>query len=589
MDNVAMISNNNNITYASPCHPDAGMLPVATMDMADRQHHKASHFSCFVSKAAYIEMKQSANYWKSLHQKSQAIHDRLRQENLELKAAHKKALKERDRKIASLEAKVKLREKQLFGKKSEQQHKSEKTEGASTKKPRGQQRGSKGHGRSNHGHLPQRHESADLSEEEKICCHCQQPFKEFGEENPDTVEIIEVEVAAHKRIIRKSKYKKMCQCSATPGVVSAVAPARLIHKSLLGHSVWIELMLSKYHYYTPHARLLRQWKDTGLNLAAGTITGGLKSIATAYFSPVYQALQERSRLSSHWHADETRWEVYATPVEGKESSRWYLWVFRCQEVVVYFLDPSRSQTVPRSHLQGCAGILSVDRYSAYKAFVKGTLILLAYCWAHVRRDFLDLAKKYPGQQAWAMSFVEAIGELYHLNKLRLEALDDSKAWPIRQAALDDALDRMAQRAANELQRLQAIKTRTAGETACLKVLKSLVNHWSGLTIFSKHPEIPMDNNLAENSLRGAVVLRNGCRGAGSQWSGNLMAMAMSIFRTLEMHHLNVRTWLTHFFHACAAAGRRLPDNWQQDFLPWEMTEARKKQMAAPLQLHEDSS
>ena len=37
--------------------------------------------------------------------------------------------------------------------------------------------------------------------------------------------------------------------------------------------------------------------------------------------------------------------------------------------------------------------------------------------------------------------------------------------------------------------------------------ESMKNHWKGLTLFVDHPEIPMDNNLAERELRGPVVGR----------------------------------------------------------------------------------
>ena len=40
-----------------------------------------------------------------------------------------------------------------------------------------------------------------------------------------------------------------------------------------------------------------------------------------------------------------------------------------------------------------------------------------------------------------------------------------------------------------------------------KVLESLGNHWTGLTVFVEHPEVPMDNNTAERSERGPVVGR----------------------------------------------------------------------------------
>ncbi len=34
------------------------------------------------------------------------------------------------------------------------------------------------------------------------------------------------------------------------------------------------------------------------------------------------------------------------------------------------------------------------------------IIILAFCWAHVRRDFLDAARKYPELEEWAFFGIE---------------------------------------------------------------------------------------------------------------------------------------------------------------------------------------
>ncbi|MEW6744813.1 MAG: transposase, partial [Planctomycetota bacterium] len=52
----------------------------------------------------------------------------------------------------------------------------------------------------------------------------------------------------------------------------------------------------------------------------------------------------------------------------------------------------RHRTFGPGYLGGAAGILSVDRYSAYKTFVESVAgrILLAFCWQHVRRDYFKV-------------------------------------------------------------------------------------------------------------------------------------------------------------------------------------------------------
>ncbi len=80
-------------------------------------------------------------------------------------------------------------------------------------------------------------------------------------------------------------------------------------------------------------------------------------------------------------------------VEGKIGHCWHLWVFLCQDAVYFKLAQTRSSLVVNEVLgEKVKGFLLVDRYSAYKAFVVrcGNKLVLAFCWAHVRRDFLQI-------------------------------------------------------------------------------------------------------------------------------------------------------------------------------------------------------
>ena len=118
--------------------------------------------------------------------------------------------------------------------------------------------------------------------------------------------------------------------------------------------------------------------------------------------------------------------------------------------------------------------------------------------------------------------------------------------------------------------------------ACAKVLRSLRNHWQGLTLFVENPDLPMDNNQAERALRGPVVGRKNYYGSGAQWSGELSAALFSLFHTLERWRINPRTWLTEYLHACADAGGRVPADFER-FLPWNRREARVPR-ASPAQV-----
>src|SRR5471030_1937584 len=84
-----------------------------------------------------------------------------------------------------------------------------------------------------------------------------------------------------------------------------------------------------------------------------------------------------------------------------------------------------------------------------------------------------------------------------------------------------------------------------------KTLESLGNHWTGLTVFVEHPEVPMDNNTAERAHRGPVVGRKNYYGSGAIWAGQLATTLFSLFQTLALWNINPRMWLRGYLEGCA--------------------------------------
>lgn len=113
-----------------------------------------------------------------------------------------------------------------------------------------------------------------------------------------------------------------------------------------------------------------------------------------------------------------------------------------------------------------------------------------------------------------------------------------------------------------------------------KVLKSLDNHWDGLTVFVDCPEIPMDNNTAERGLRPSVVGRKNYYGSGAKWSAELAASLFTIFSTIKLYDINPQTWMLSYLEECARCGGEAPKCVGR-FLPWEMTDEEKKVFAKP--------
>ena len=250
---------------------------------------------------------------------------------------------------------------------------------AASGRRRGQQPGAPGHGRRQHAHLPAQVEAHDVEAEQRRCAACGAEYHAHGSED---CEQLEIEVRAYRRVIKRRRYRRSCQCEGAPRLLVAPAPPRLLAKGILGISVWVTVLIDKYLLYRPTHRLLADLRAHGLDLAQGTVTDGLRRLAPL-FAPLREALLERSRTAAHWHADETSWQVFEESSEDA-CQRWCLWVFWSTEVVVFTLDPSRSARVPKQHFATVTGgVVSVDRYSSYKRLAKDTELVLSFCWVYV--------------------------------------------------------------------------------------------------------------------------------------------------------------------------------------------------------------
>lgn len=541
-----------------------------------------------ITKQQYIELEAQAHYWQSLHSRA-----KVRIEELEQELLRKDAI-------------IKDLQNRLFGKKSEKQRSSTSQQSGvsgATGRNRGQQPGRPGHGRTPRPNLPVIDEIIDLPESAKQCSVCGLPF--CAKPALDEVcEIIEVEVQAHRRRIRRPAYVRApgCCCQQTPTIITAPPPVRLLPRNPYGISFWVEVILSKFRYGQPIHRYCQDLHDLGLPVSPGTIADGLQALAPL-FQPVVDALYRQQMGERVFHNDETRWEVFEA-IDGKIGSRWYLWVTRSASVIYFCIDPSRSAAVPGAHFAGLLGdqvIIVCDRYSAYKKLARLMgIILLAFCWAHVRRDFLDAGRALAELEAWALDWKARIGELYHLNQQRLaqwqpERLlsEQNAAFGQAHQALQAALDNLHDEAARALQDDEdkddkeesnapapAVPLSRSAQNRQRKIYRSLLAHWPGLTRFVDHPEVPMDNNLGENSLRGPVTGRKNYYGSGSVASAEFAALLFSILQTLVLWGINPRQWLTEYLTACANNGGRAPER-LDGYLPWTKPETSLPASATP--------
>src|SRR5713101_940512 len=194
-----------------------------------------------------LELRQQAGYWRSRHADAVRRIAALEQENEQLRGEIRKLQAER------------------FGRRSEKQSASDRSNEladpaeAKPNRPRGRQPGQPAPQRRDYSHLPARDQFIDLPEAEQVCPDCGLPLKACGSEDSEQLEI---EIIVYRRVIRRRRGQRTCGCPG-PRTFTAPPAPKLIPKSLLGVSVWVEILLDRFASYRPTQRLLEQWRLLG--------------------------------------------------------------------------------------------------------------------------------------------------------------------------------------------------------------------------------------------------------------------------------------------------------------------------------------
>ena len=459
----------------------------------------------------------------------------------------------------------------LYGRKSEQQDK------PGSEHKRGQQRGAPGHGRTQRPGLDERTEEHNPPPDACVCGRCGQPYAPNGAEEST---LVEIEVKAYKRVIRRPRWRRTCACASSPMEVSAPPVPRLFPRTLYGTSFWARFLFEHCACFRPVHRVAAWMSAQGLTVSPGTLADSLKRFVPL-LEPLAEAILAHQNKAALRHADETSWRIQELRGEDRSSRAW-LWVSVSNDAVSFHIDPSRSAEAAQK-LFGDAlldTVIVCDRYSAYKrlARLREGKVTLAFCWSHMRRDFVECAAGQVRLTDWRQGWIERIASIYRLNEARLAHYDpvikrQTPAFDAAQGALKEALDGLFAEAARELAGLpdQARQGRA---------LRSLLNHREGLSVFVDRPQVPLDNNRAERFLRGPAIGRRLSFGSDSEDGARFTAIMYSVVGTLSMNGIDILSWLDTWLAACAENDRKPPDD-LSPWLPWSMSEERRRELMAP--------
>jgi transposase len=372
----------------------------------------------------------------------------------------------------------------------------------------------------------------DVPAEEKKCSCCGTEKVKIGEETSEELEHKPAVFFVNRTIRPKYVCPKKCPDG---GVTTAPMPPRPIDKGIAGPGLLAYILISKFVDHLPLYRLEQMFKRYQIHINRSTMAGWLTMIG-GYLDAVYQEMKKQIISASFLiQADETTLKIQNDMVKDK-CDLGYLWPYIGDgKTVVFEFKDSRSREGPTDFLAGFKDrYLLSDGYAGYNQVVEKNSLTHLMCWAHARRKFFDVKDLDPD---FSKQVIALVAELYAVEREAAEldkqtgAADPARRHALRQEKSVPALEKIKALLENP-GKVILPKSPVGGAVAYT------LNHWKQLTRFLEDGRLPIDNNLAENTIRPVALGRKNWLFAGSLEAAQRMAIFYSLIATCKINGIN---------------------------------------------------
>lgn len=397
--------------------------------------------------------------------------------------------------------------------------------------------------------LPRHRVEIDVAEADKICA-CGITKTRIGEAVSEKLDYVPASV----RVIETVRPKYACpQCH--DGVVAAAAPPQAVERSLATEGLLAHIVVSKYLDHLPLYRLERIFLRDQLDLSRATLCGWVADVATA-LAPIGDELRRQVTAATYLQTDDT--PVTILEETGSRKGRIWTYLDPLAPQVVFDATRTHERDGPEAFLAGFRGDLQADAYTGYDALYRTGRIRELGCWAHARRGFVEALPT----DARAAPMITLIQQLYQVERAVVE---------------ESAEIRRGRRLLESRPLLAAIGTeRDALAAAVLpksplgEAVRYLTNQWEALQRFVDDGRFRIDNNGAENQLRGVAIGRKNWLFAGSFEGATRAALLYSLVQSCTLIEVSPFDYLKDVLVRVATHPHRLigeltPRGWAATF------------------------
>jgi transposase len=413
------------------------------------------------------------------------------------------------------------------------------------------------------GHLPReerRHEPAGCG-----CPSCGGKLHVIGE---DVSEVLDYQPARFK-VIRHVRPRFACRTCES--VHQTPMPSLPIERGRPGPGLLAHVLVAKYADHTPLYRQSAIYAREGVELDRSTLADWVGR-ATWLLQPLGERLAAHVFAGIKVHADDTPVPVL-DPGRGR-TKKGRLWVYvrddrPCADVsrpaAVFFYTPDRKGERPAEHLARFTGFLQADAYAGFDKLY-GERIVEVACWAHLRRKIFDVHESTKSQVA--ADALQKIGELYAIEKA-IRGKPPDRRRDVRQEQAKPRLMALCTWFEAQLARLPP-------KGGLAQAIRYALGNWTALVRYADDGRLEIDNNRAENTLRGVALGRKNWLFAGSDTGGERAAVVYSLIETCKLNDIDPEAYLRDVLTRIAEH----PINRLAELLPWHWIDHASQAKAA---------
>ena len=354
----------------------------------------------------------------------------------------------------------------------------------------------------------------------------------------------------------------------TEEAIKAPHPQALLRGSLVSPSLEAAVMNAKYVNAVPLYRQEQEFERYGLHISRQNMANWTIQCADRYLAVLYDYLHEKLYGYHVLQADET--PVLVNKDGRPAGSKSYMWVYRtgrmyteCQ-IVLYEYQRTRNASHPREFLKDFSGVCVTDGYQVYHTIEEEREDLkIAGCWSHARRRFdeavkaLPKAKQKDSRAYLALTMIQAI---YREEKL-LKDLPAKERMIRRQLSVRPLVEAYFVWVRETLPKVPQKSKTWEGFNYSL-------NQEKYLKVFLDDGEVPMDNNAAEQSIRGFCIGKKNWVMIDTIAGAKSSAIIYSIAETAKANNLKP---YDYFEFLLTEIPKHLDDtdrSFLDDLLPW---------------------